>query len=105
MGKAIKCTITGLEIGEETFYYVARYEDRIGLISIKLSDVKKDDVGPYTAIFDTVKESKIVLRIIKLVLKDEDPDKNIFWSINRLIPKYQRVNNRISLKDKTRSIG
>ena len=111
MGKAIKCTITGLEIPilnsdeEASFYYVARMRgNEIALVSKVLETIKKDDVGPYAAVFDTVKEAQIILKIIKATLKENDP-KNIYWSINRISPEYQRTNNRISLKNKTRSIG
>ena len=111
MGKAIKCTITGLEIPllnsdeEASFYYVARMRpDEIARVSKVLENIKKDDIGPYAAVFDTVREAQFVLKTIKATLRANNP-KNIYWSINRLAPEHQNTNNRISLKNKTRSIG
>jgi len=109
VGKAIKCTITGLELGlkkEATFYYVGRIRPgEIALIGIVLDDIKKDDEGPFAVVFDTIKEATWVLRTIKSAMDAHDPSSNIYWAINRLIPEYQKTNNRIKLKTKTRSIG
>lgn len=109
MGKAIKCTITGLELGlkkDAAFYYIGKIRDgEIALISIVLEDIKKDDEGPYAVVFDTIKEATWVLRTIKSALNMYDPSANIYWSINRLVPECQQTNNRIKLKTKTRSIG
>ena len=111
MGKAIRCTITGFELGKTlgTFYYVARmHQNEIALLGVDIKDIgsiKDNHDSPYAVLFDSVKDATAILKIVKATLKVNDPELNVRWSIDRIDAKHQRTNNRVSLKHKTRSVG
>ena len=110
MPKAIKCTISGLELDIEkgigTMHYIGRTENGVSLIGIPLdtADPKTMHEIPMALVFNSIRQATTMYRIVNEVIRLNDPNRKIHLSINRLDAKNSNRNNRISLTYKTRSI-